>query len=128
MFKRIDHVEIVASDFEHSIEFYREILGFQERERITIPGHPPLIEVAFLTLGDTMLETLHFDGPEPPVGPAPRVGYCAMALEVDSMDAAIAYLAGKGIHPSVPPVDVGGGSLRGEIADPDGLTIELRQW
>ena len=128
MFKRIDHVEIVPSDFERSLKFYSEVLGFSLRERIPIDGHPPLLEVAYLTLGDTTVELLNFDHPEPPLPHAPRVGYLAMALEVESMDDAVGYLAGKGIQPSVHPIDVGGGSLRGEITDPDGLVIELRQW
>ena len=128
MFKRIDHVEVIASDFERTLRFYSDVFGFQMRERITIPDHPPLMEVAYLTLGDTTLEVLHFGNPEPAAAPGPRVGYCALALEVEAMDEAVAYLATKGIHPTVPPVDVGGGSLRGEIVDPDGLTIELRQW
>ena len=127
MFKRIDHVEIVPSDFDRSIEFYSEVLGFKERERIPIVGRPPLREVAYLDLGDTTLELLHFDDPKAPAGDAPRVCYRMMALEVDSMDDALAYLAGKGIRPSIAPVNAGG-SLRAEITDPDGLPIELRQW
>lgn len=127
MFKRIDHVEIVPSDFDRSIKFYSEVLGFRERERIPIIGHAPLLEVAYLGLGDTTLELLHYENPEPPFLEAPQVGYRMMALEVDSMDGALAFLAGKGIHPSLPPIDAGG-SLRAEITDPDGLPIELRQW
>jgi glyoxylase I family protein len=127
MFKRIDHVEIVPSDFDRSIEFYAEVLGFRERERIPIVGHPPLREIAYLDLGDTTLELLRYDSPKQPPAQAPLVGYRMMALEVDSMAEAITYLAGKGIHPNLPPLDAGG-SLRAEIADPDGLPIELRQW
>jgi glyoxylase I family protein len=56
------------------------------------------------------------------------VGYRCMALEVDSMEESLAFLAQRGIEPSTPPMDVGGGSLRAEITDPDGLPIELRQW
>ena len=51
-----------------------------------------------------------------------------MALEADSMEETLAFLAEKGIEPSVPSMDVGGGSLRAEIVDLDGLPIELRQW
>jgi glyoxylase I family protein len=43
------------------------------------------------------------------------------------MDATISYLAGKGIRPIEAPIDAGG-SFRAEITDPDGLSIELRQW
>jgi catechol 2,3-dioxygenase-like lactoylglutathione lyase family enzyme len=126
MFKRIDHVEIAPSDLEASIAFYTEVLGFQMKERIHI-GAPMLKQVVYLTLGDTMLELLDFPDPAP-VDHTVRVGYRIMALEVDNMEETLAYLATKGISPSVPPMDVGGGSLRGEIVDVDGLSIELRQW
>jgi glyoxylase I family protein len=126
MFKRIDHVEINASDFERSIAFYTDVFGFRMKERIQI-GTPILRQIAFLELGDTMLELLDFVDPAP-ADRTTRVGYRMMALEVDDMAKALEYLAEKGIEPTRPPVDVGGGSLRAEVEDVDGLTIELRQW
>jgi glyoxylase I family protein len=39
----------------------------------------------------------------------------------------VAHLKSKGIEITIPPVDLGD-SFRGEIRDPDGLIIELRQW
>jgi glyoxylase I family protein len=74
-----------------------------------------------------MLELLDYVDPAP-ADHTIRVGYRIMALEVDNMEDALAFLAEKGIEPSVSPIDVGGGSLRGEIVDVDGLSIELRQW
>ena len=126
MFKRIDHVEIAPSDFERSIAFYRDVLGFELKERIPI-GSPVLKQVAYLGLGDTTLELLEYADPAPP-DDSIRVGYRLMALEVDDMAESLAFLAEKGVEPSQPPIDVGGGSLRAEIMDPDGLSIELRQW
>ena len=37
MFKRIDHVEITASDLDRSIRFYTDIFGFTMKERIKPP-------------------------------------------------------------------------------------------
>ena len=127
MFKRIDHVELVPSRLNATLEFYTGVLGFKERERLAIEGHPPLRQVVYLELGDTVLELLEYDQPEPWAGPAPRVGYRMLALEVDSMDEALAHLEESGIRPTQGPFDAGG-SLRAEIVDPDGLPIELRQW
>ena len=127
MFKRIDHVELVPSRFDATLDFYTRVLGFKERERLTIEGHPPLRQVVYLELGGTVLEVLDFDGPEPWAGPAPRVGYRMLALEVDSMEDALEHLKNHGISPTLGPFDAGG-SLRAEINDPDGLPIELRQW
>ncbi|MHB8869007.1 MAG: VOC family protein [Thermoleophilia bacterium] len=127
VFRRIDHVEIIPSDLDRSLAFYMGVLGFTLRDRWTV-GVPPLRDVLFLELGDTMLEVLEFDDPAPPaVVEGPRVGYRMMALEVDSMDDALAYLAERGIEPTRPPYPSGTG-LRAEIVDPDGLAIEVRQW
>jgi len=126
MFKRIDHIEIAPSNLERSITFYTQVLGFRMKERIQI-GSPVLKQVVYLELGDTMVEMLEYVDPAP-ADPTIRVGYRIMALEVGSMENALAFLAEKGIEPTHPPVDVGGGALRAEIVDPDGLPIELRQW
>jgi glyoxylase I family protein len=124
VFKRIDHVEIIPKDFDRSLSFYSRILGFKLKERIKV-DHPPMQEVAFLTLNDTMLEMISIKDPAPAA--QWRIGYCAMALEVENMDDALEYLKGKGIGIAQGPVNIGK-SRRAEIRDPDGLTIELRQW
>lgn len=126
MFKRIDHVEIVPTDYERAIAFYCDVLGFAVRERVPL-DLPHLREIVFLELGDTVLELLDIVDPAPVVVDSSRVGYRMMALEVDSMQDALAYLAGKGIEPSAAPYPSGTG-FRAEILDPDGLPIEIRQW
>ncbi len=125
MFKRIDHVEITSGDLDRSIRFYKEVFGFALKERLK-PSAPGIEEIAFLTLGDTMLELLTLSNAAPPQE-GPQVGFRSMAIEVDDMDRAVEYLKGKGIKPSWGPVTLGP-SKRAEIKDPDGLSIELRQW
>jgi glyoxylase I family protein len=125
MFKRIDHVEITSGDLERSIRFYKEVIGFTLKERIK-PSSPEIEEIAFLTLGDTMLELLAIKN-SAPAPKSPQVGFRTMAIEVDDMDQAIEYLKGKGVEVSWGPVTLGT-SKRAEIRDPDGLSIELRQW
>ena len=126
MFKRIDHVEIVASDPERTIDFYVNILGFKIKNRIAVKM-PPMSEVIYLKLGDTVLEIIAVDKPEPKSQSTWQVGYRGLALEVNDMSKAVAYLRDKGVIIAVEPVDLGD-SFRGEISDPDGLIIELRQW
>lgn len=125
MFKRIDHVELTPLDIEKTISFYTDILGFTVKERQEI-NMPPLRSIAYLTLGDTMVEFLDVENPKP-VPPTWTAGYVAMAIEVDDMDETVAYLKDKGIAIVWGPMDIGG-PIRAEIRDPDGLTIELRQW
>ncbi len=125
MFKRIDHVEVIPSDYARTMAFYQEVLEFRLVSQMSIEM-PPLKGIAYLQLGDTVIEVLHVSQPAP--APARMsVGYCAMALEVDSMDAATAYLKERGIAVTWGPTDLGD-SIRAEITDPDGLTIELREW
>ena len=126
MFKRIDHVEIIPRDFERSIGFYTEVLGFQVKQRQKVEA-PPLEEVAYLELGDTVVELMRVrDAVCVPFEPW-RTGYRMMALEVEDMDKAVAYLTDKGVAITWGPV-VLGKSKRAEIQDPDGLPLELRQW
>ncbi len=126
MFKRIDHVEIVPRDPEKSIDFYVDILGFRIMNRIEVKM-PPMREVVYLQLGDSVLEIIAADNPEPKSENPWEIGYRGMALEVEDMAKAVEYLKSKGIAIAREPVDLGD-SLRGEIRDPDGLIIELRQW
>jgi glyoxylase I family protein len=126
MFKRIDHVEIIPRDFESSICFYTEVLGFQVKQRQMVEA-PPLEEVVYLELGGTVVELLRVrDAVHVPFEPW-RTGYRMMALEVEDMDKAVAYLADKGVAITRGPV-VLGKSKRAEIHDPDGFPLELRQW
>lgn len=126
MFKRIDHVELVPSDFEKTISFYTDILGFEIKERITV-DMPTLSEIAYLTLGDTMMEFLNVESPAPARDVPWQIGYFAIAIEVDNMDETVEYLKSKGVEIAWGPTDIGG-PIRAEIRDPDGMTIELRQW
>ena len=126
MFKRIDHVEIVPRDAETAIAFYVKILGFKIRNRVAVKM-PPLREVIYLELGDTVIEIIAVDGPKPKSEAPWQIGCRGFALEVDDMAQAVNFLKSKGIAIALEPVDLGD-SLRGEIRDPDGLMIELRQW
>ena len=126
MFKRIDHVEIVPRDAEKTIDFYLNILNFKMKSRIEVKM-PPMKEVIYLELGDTVIEIISADHPNPKSDEPWEVGYRGIALEVEDMAKAVEYLKGKGIGIAREPVDLGD-SFRGEIRDPDGLIIELRQW
>ena len=126
MFKRVDHVEIVPRDAEKTIDFYVNILSFKIRNRKAVKM-PPMREVIYLELGDTVIEVIRVDNPKQRSENPWEVGYRGIALEVEDMAKAVDYLKGKGIAIAREPVDLGD-SFRGEIRDPDGLMIELRQW
>ena len=126
MFKRIDHIEVIPQDLAGAIKFYTEILGFKIKDRLKVEA-PPLTEVVYLELGGTVLELLGVGEAAIAAADPWQTGYRMMALEVADMDLALDYLAGKGVAVTWGPVTLGS-SKRAEIKDPDGLSIELRQW
>ncbi|MGM0656794.1 MAG: VOC family protein [Thermodesulfobacteriota bacterium] len=60
----MDHVEIVSSDTEKSIDFYVSILGFKIKSRNEVKI-PPIREIIYFELGDTVLEIISADAPDP---------------------------------------------------------------
>ena len=130
MFKRIDHVELVSDRPEPTIRFYTEVLGFKirARDRIAQSGAGVPLDLVYLELGGTTVELMTYDGGK--VDPAPsgiHLGYNLVALEVEDMTKALAYLKTKGVEPVWGPM-VREGYARAEITDPNGYHIELRQW
>lgn len=126
IFRKIDHVEIVPKNAEVTIDFYVTVLGFTITSRKQMKK-TPITEIVYLELGGTVIEIIAVDNPSPKTNALWEVGYRGIALEVTDMTEAVDYLQRKGIEITVQPIDLGN-SLRGEIRDPDGLLIELRQW
>lgn len=131
MFKRIDHIEIVTDKLDESVSFYTDILGFTvgARDRIARPDGTAL-NLAYLGLGGTTVELMNWEGIPVAAQPDPEsehLGYRMIAVEVDDMKQALAYLAGKGIEPAWGPV-FRDSYARAEICDPNGYRIELRHW
>ena len=126
IFKRVDHVEIVPTSSEETIDFYVNVLGFKVKSRNEVKV-PPMKEVIYLELADTVIEIISATNPKSKSEIPWEVGYRGIALEVEDMKKAVEYLKKKGIAMAIAPVDLGD-SFRGEIRDPDGLVIELRQW
>jgi catechol 2,3-dioxygenase-like lactoylglutathione lyase family enzyme len=130
MFKKIDHVEIVTDDPERSELFYTTVLGFEVklRQRFPLPNGTGTLHITYLDLGGTGIELLKYEGP--PKEPAPQklqLGYRLMALEVGDMKGALDMLKTKGVEASWGPLHVDD-YTRAEIKDPDGYSVELREW
>ena len=126
LFKRIDHLELVPSDTEKSLDFYINILGFKIKSRLVL-NMPPVKEVIFIELGDTVMDVLSVESPAEKSKEKFRVGFRGFAIEVEDMTKAVEHLEKNNVPITVKPVDIGD-SFRGEIRDPDGFMIELRQW
>jgi glyoxylase I family protein len=129
MFKRIDHIEIVTDKLDETVSFFTEVLGFTigARDRIDRPGGS-VLNLVYLGLGGTTVELMSYDGV--PVAPQPdleHLGYRMMALEVEDMKDAVAYLKTKGVETVWGPM-FRDNYARAEICDPNGYHIELRHW
>ncbi len=129
MFKRIDHVEIVTDKPDETVEFYTDILGFTLRERGRVPvGPDKALNLVYLDLGGTTVELMTWENV--PTAPKPELehfGYRMIAIEVEDMEEALAYLKTKGVEPVWGP-NYRDTYARAEIADPNGYRIELRHW
>ncbi len=124
MFKRIDHVEFVPSDFEKTLTFYTEILGFEITMRRKI-DRSPMKELVFIKLGDTMMELFSVENPNKASGEPWRVGCRKIALQVENVPKALEYLKSKGVEIIGNPAAGLQPPTRAEIKDPDGISIEL---
>lgn len=125
MFKRIDHIELVTAEEERAVRFYTEVLGFSVRSRHTVPGG---LKLVYLDLGGTTVELMTYTETKPaPRAEGEHLGYRMMALEVDDMQGALDALKAKGVECTWGPL-VRPAFVRAEIRDPDGNSIELRQW
>ncbi len=125
MFKRIDHVEIVPSNLDRSLKFYTEILGFKLQWRRKV-DRTPLEEIAFLELGDSLVEMFSVKGPAPVSKEPWQIGCRRIALVVEDVVKVVEYLQSKGVEIVGNLADVEK-SKRAIIKDPDGLPIELVQ-
>jgi glyoxylase I family protein len=117
------HVAIRAHDFDASVKFYTEVLGFAERVRWGEGNGRGIL----LDTGDgNYLEI--FAGGAP--GPKPEGAFLHLALRTDNVDAAIEVARRAGMEVTVEPKGVSLGPVPARIAffkGPDGEIIELFQ-
>ena len=131
MIERVDHLEIWARDLDETVAFYTNVLGF-ERSRRTLARRPDGTEqeIACVVLGDFMIEFLKASALAAQAEVAhDALGAKTFALRVDDMEATSAALKARGVVFSREPrPGTSFDGLRAEILDPNGLSIELREW
>ena len=102
-------------------------MRFSVQRRRKFDGNTGMTEIAFLKLGDSMLELLEFPNAREISEDDPQVGVRMFALRVANMDDEIERLKNLGVEISRLPRTIGT-SKRAEIKDPNGISIELRRW
>lgn len=123
MITGMDHVAVVTSDVARAAEFYTNVLGFREVQRLETTHSGTLI---FVALGTAVLELFGGGQPREPNAPN-RVGYRHICLSVDDVDAEVARLKGRGVQFDMEPATVDAGLRIAFFHDPDGNPIELMQ-
>ncbi len=128
--ERVDHAEVSVRDVDETTDFYVNVLGFKLLRRIRTGDAGASQGLACVTLGDFMIEILPArpESLDEPVDQY-RVGARMIALRVKDMAKAVEYFQSKGVEVSRPPRPGNAFTgLRGEIKDPNGMSIELREW
>ena len=138
-----DHTGITVSNLEHSLVFWRDVLGFELSHRphqtgtlaseITgVPGAE--IQIAVLKGYGHKIELLEYRAPSDRKRIAVRpcdVGSVHVALLVDDLDAVLKKIATSGWKAAGTPQTLQAGPNAGKrvvyVQDPDGTTIEFMQ-
>ncbi len=130
-----NHVGLCVADLDRSIRFYVDALGFRERNRLEIHDgvasrllrvpEPVGLTAVYLTLGDAVLELLHFSRPgdeEARERPFTEPGLTHVSLTVDDVAATCDLVRQHGGE-VLADTDVGGFAIL--VRDPDGQVVEL---
>ena len=120
-FHRIDHVALHVKDVDASVRFYEGHFGFKTYFRAPTPTG---IDIAYLKLGDTVLElTGHSD---------PATGGFHFCVETDDFDGAVAGLKTAGVPVAQEPHKTAAREPREAswrrvvFKGPDGELVEIR--
>jgi len=133
---RPHHYGVVVSDMDRAVDFYRDVLGFAERERF--PTDPERFgdllgvdsgaaDVAFLDAGGFLIELEAHEGSERNRndGANDDVGTPHLCLAVADIEAAYEDLRDDAAFVSPPGKASESGATIAYLTDPDGNLIEL---
>lgn len=141
-FLRLTHIGICVSDWQRSLRFYRDVLGFHYLSELQIAGEPTDtllrlkntdLRAIYLERDGTRIELLHYVSPGHHGDGRPRpmnqLGLTHLSLRVDNLPAMLATLKQAQVqilddtHIDFSAFDAGAIF----ITDPDGTLIELVQ-
>ena len=119
----IEHVNLTVSDLQRSIDFYRDLFGFEVRWKGTTSDEAPAAHV-----GDERSYIALFQGNRPSRGDTDyeRVGFNHFGVVVDDLAAAKQRLQKLGVEPSMEADYEPGRRLY--FHDPDGIEVELVEY
>ena len=135
----VSHIGLCVSDLEVSLCFYRDLLGFRERDRLEVQGDlaSRLLQLAdvdlvavYLERDGLTLELLHYRNPESVAGerarPMHQHGFTHLSLQAEDPSAVLGGFRDAGVEVLESTiVKVGDVVVAFLLRDPDGQTLEI---
>jgi glyoxylase I family protein len=119
------HIAIICSNYEKSMDFYVNKLGFSVIREVNRPQQNDML--IMLQQGQTVLELfIRADAPQR-VNHPEAMGLRHLAFHVENMDEAVAWLNERGIETEPVREDKINGGRFTFFNDPDGLPLELHE-
>ena len=123
----IDHVHVLTTDMDKSLDFYTNLLGFKLERRVQFGPPERRRELAFAGLGNVFIEFL----PPTDNGHPEFTGTTGrpLCLLVEGMEETVEALRARGVE--IATEIRSAFSFGGRVAiikDPCGLAIELKEW
>ena len=122
------HIGVHVTDLERTKQFYQDVLGFRTAHENSLPEGDGFTKVAFLQLGDLMIEAIQLPKPDEWRKDG-KVDHIAM--RVKNIEMVVADLEKKGIEFEAPVFTAPGfwekGSKWVTFRGPDGEHLELTE-
>lgn len=113
---KLNHVGIYVRNLDKSIQFYKELFGFEIVREFT-SGEA---KIAMLDLGDGMLELVQRPGSP---GNPPEGNWSHLALRDPDFDTTVTKLESKNVSTKI--IEMDSGAKLCFFSDPDGHVIEI---
>lgn len=120
-------VGLITADAAPLVDFYREVVGFEQQDPLTIPNIGTIHKLA---CGESILRIMVPTKPperDPSGSFSARTGIRYLTLEVVDIEKAVAAVRACGGRIDLEPFELRPGRRVAQVADPDGNMIELGQ-
>ncbi len=130
----VDHVAIRVPDYDATLRFYTDKLGFELVKEWTLGDAAPGVRLAYLRLGAFMIEVIGDARPAPVpessdiASHLSRSGYIHLCLRVTDVERTLAQLRERGVEVFAEPFVIEPiGQRLAMVKDNSGNVIELAQ-
>ncbi len=125
MLNTTHHVAIICSNYEKSMDFYVNKLGFSLIRETHRPQQGDIL--IMLQQGETVLELFIWPHAPQRVNYPEALGLRHLAFRVENMEEAVAWLNARGVETEPVREDKINGGRFTFFKDPDGLPLELHE-